>query len=197
MHQYNVHQASSSQASNNNEHRRTAPTVSDDPTASHSTSYPSLSTPTGMEETTGPSSEEIINAFIDEELDTMSLRQLVEQISVEVTEVRAHQARQESQWRNQFDSLHSHIRNLENWGKSIAEENSYLRGELQRITEDYNSYYMSQSSTNAEVVDLRTRLDAHQARANQISLKLKEVSQAMEKDIYKKLVEVLDLCPSQ
>jgi len=112
-----------------------------------------------MEETTGLSSDEIINAFTDEELDTMSLRQLVEQISVEVTEVRAHRARQESQWRNQFDSLHSHIRNLENWGKSIAEENSYLRGELQRITDDYNSYSMSQSSTNAEVVDLRTCVD--------------------------------------
>lgn len=124
-----------------------------------------------------------------------NLKELVDQMKTELNQVKAAQQRQESAMEAHHQSILSNFNNIKNWGDSIAQENAYLRSEIQRITNDYNSLWYTHNDSLAEMSNLQARLDAHKTKARQIGHKVQVLVNGVNNQISSQLAEILELCP--
>jgi len=160
---------------------------------------PSLDTPnlSGSRQENQSGSNEFYNMFSENSSDQESIRHILRTNSQDLLEVKLNYGRQEVSLKNTLDSFAIQIQSLRNWGNSIAQDNEYLRGEVQRISEEYNAYYHSQAAQQTETMDLRAQLDAYGARAREVKRKVIQLNHSIHSEILRKLAEISELCPDQ
>ena len=117
---------------------------------------PSLQTAESVEESLSPPPD-YFDLFNSSDLDLNSVRSSIQQMSIELAELRTNQVRQEETMTNNHDSMVSHLVGLRSWGNAIANENAYLRSELNRIYEEYNRHYHEQAGLRGELEHTKAR----------------------------------------